>query len=519
MDLLTIISIIISLIVGVVIGRFLLQMVFKKQEQSAREKAALILKEAEQQAEHHKKQRTLEAKERFLQLKAEHEKEVNQRNGAIAQKENTIRQKEQSLNQKLEHLNREKQEVDNKAKKLEQLIELNEKKKEEVDLLKNQHIKQLETIAGLSADEAKEQLVSSLREEARSQAIMQIKDIVDEAKLTASKEAKKVVIQTIQRTATESAIENTVSIFNIENDEVKGRIIGREGRNIRALEAATGVEIIVDDTPEAIILSGFDPVRREIARLSLHRLVTDGRIHPARIEEVVAKTRNQIEDEIVEIGERTVIDLGIHGLHPELIRMVGRMRYRSSYGQNLLQHSREVANFAATMAAELGLNVKHAKRAGLLHDIGKVPDDNPELPHAILGMQLAEKYKEHPDVCNAIGAHHDEIEMTAMISPVVQACDAISGARPGARREVVESYIKRLKELEALALSYPGVEKTFAIQAGRELRVVVESEKVSDAQAEILAADISNRIQTEMTYPGQIKVTVIRETRSVSYAK
>ena len=513
------IAIIISLIIGVVIGRYLLQMLFKKQEREASEKANNIIKEAEKQAEHAKKQRQLEAKEKFLQLKSEHEKEVNQRNNGITQKENSIRQKEQSLSQKIENLNREKQDLDKKNLKLDQLIELNEKKSEEVELLKNQHIQQLEAMAGMSADEAKEQLVSSLREEARSQAIMQIKDIVDEAKLTASKEAKKVVIQTIQRTATESAIENTVSIFNIENDEIKGRIIGREGRNIRALEAATGVEIIVDDTREAIILSGFDPVRREIARLSLHRLVTDGRIHPARIEEVVAKTRTQIEDEIVEIGERTVIDLGIHGLHPELIRMVGRMRYRSSYGQNLLQHSREVANFAATMAAELGLNVKHAKRAGLLHDIGKVPDDNPELPHAILGMQLAEKYKEHPDVCNAIGAHHDEIEMTSMISPVVQACDAISGARPGARREVVESYIKRLKELEELALSYPGVEKTFAIQAGRELRVIVESEKVTDAQADILAADISNRIQTEMTYPGQIKVTVIRETRSVSYAK
>lgn len=513
------IAIILSLVIGVVIGRYLLQMLFKKQEKEASEKAENIIKEAEKQAEHAKKQRQLEAKEKFLQLKAEHEKEVNQRNNTISQKENSIRQKEQSLNQKLENLNREKQELDNKNKKLDQLIEVNEKKREEVELLKNQHIQQLETIAGLTAEEAREQLVSSLKEEARSQAIMQIKDIVDEAKLTASKEAKKVVIQTIQRTATESAIENTVSIFNIENDEIKGRIIGREGRNIRALEAATGVEIIVDDTPEAIILSGFDPVRREIARLSLHRLVTDGRIHPARIEEVVAKTRTQIEDEIVEIGERTVIDLGIHGLHPELIRMVGRMRYRSSYGQNLLQHSREVANFAATMAAELGLNVKHAKRAGLLHDIGKVPDDNPELPHAILGMQLAEKYKEHPDVCNAIGAHHDEIEMTSMISPVVQACDAISGARPGARREVVESYIKRLKELEELALSYPGVEKTFAIQAGRELRVIVESEKVTDAQADILAADISNRIQTEMTYPGQIKVTVIRETRHSETAK
>ncbi|WP_257659004.1 ribonuclease Y [Parapedobacter lycopersici] len=514
-----IIYIIIAFIVGAAVGRFMLRFLFKKQEVAAQHKAKKILKDAEQEGEHLKKQRQLEAKERFLQLKAEHEKETNQRNNTLNQRENTLRQKEQSLNQKLENANREKQELETTRKNLERLTELNEKKREEVEQLKSQHIKQLETMAGISADEAREQLVENLKEEARSQAVIQIKDIVDEAKLTATKEAKKVVIQTIQRTATESAIENTVSIFNIENDEIKGRIIGREGRNIRALEAATGVEIIVDDTPEAIILSGFDPVRREIARLALHRLVTDGRIHPARIEEVVSKTKNQIEDEIVEIGERTVIDLGIHGLHPELIRMVGRMRYRSSYGQNLLQHSREVANFSATMAAELGLNVKHAKRAGLLHDIGKVPDDNPELPHAILGMQLAEKYKEHPDVCNAIGAHHDEIEMTSLISPVVQACDAISGARPGARREVVENYIKRLKELEELALSYPGVEKTFAIQAGRELRVVVESERVSDAQAELLAADISTRIQTEMTYPGQIKVTVIRETRSVSYAK
>ena len=514
-----IIYIIIAFAAGVVIGRFALRILFKKQEVAAQGKAKKILKEAEQTGEHQKKQRLLEAKEKFLQLKAEHEKETNQKNNTLNQRENAIRQKEQSLNQKLESLNREKLELEGTRKNLERLTEINEKKQEEVEQLKSQHIKQLETIAGLSADEARAQLVENLKEEARSKAIIQIKDIVDEAKLTATKEAKKVVIQTIQRTATESAIENTVSIFNIENDEIKGRIIGREGRNIRALEAATGVEIIVDDTPEAIILSGFDPVRREIARLALHRLVTDGRIHPARIEEVVAKTKTQIEDEIVEIGERTVIDLGIHGLHPELIRMIGRMRYRSSYGQNLLQHSREVANFSATMASELGLNVKLAKRAGLLHDIGKVPDDNPELPHAILGMQLAEKYKEHPEVCNAIGAHHDEIEMTSMISPVVQACDAISGARPGARREVVENYIKRLKELEELALSYPGVEKTFAIQAGRELRVVVQSERVSDAQAELLAADISTRIQTEMTYPGQIKVTVIRETRSVSYAK
>ncbi|WP_407430487.1 ribonuclease Y [Arcticibacter sp.] len=511
--------ILLGVAVGIVIGRYMLRKLLKSQELSAQNKVKKILKDAENNAEILKKNKLLEAKEKFLQLKADHEQEVNARNNAINQRENSIKQKEQSLNQKLENANRKDQELDNLRKNLEKQIETSKAKQEEVEQLKLEHITKLEAIAGLSAEEAKNQLVDSLREEARSKAMIQIKDIVDEAKLTASKEAKKVVIQTIQRTATESAIENTVSIFNIENDEIKGRVIGREGRNIRALEAATGVEIIVDDTPEAIILSGFDPVRREIARLALHRLVTDGRIHPARIEEVVAKTKKQIEDEIVEIGERTVIDLGIHGLHPELIRMVGRMRYRSSYGQNLLQHSREVANFCATMASELGLNVKLAKRAGLLHDIGKVPDDNPELPHAILGMQLAEKYKEHPEVCNAIGAHHDEVEMTSMISPIVQACDAISGARPGARREVVESYIKRLKELEALALSYPGVEKTFAIQAGRELRVVVESERITDAQSEILATDISNRIQTEMTYPGQIKVTVIRETRSVSYAK
>ena len=511
--------ILLGLGIGIGIGRFMLRSLLKNQEIAAQNKVKKILKDAENNAEILKKNKLLEAKEKFLQLKSEHEQEINTRNNAISQRENSIKQKEQSLNQKLENLNKKEQDLDNQRKNLERQTEIAQKKQEEVEVLKNQHISQLETIAGLSAEDARTQLVDSLKEEARSKAMMQIKDIVDEAKLTASKEAKKVVIQTIQRTATEAAIENTVSIFNIESDEIKGRVIGREGRNIRALEAATGVEIIVDDTPEAIILSGFDPVRREIARLALHRLVTDGRIHPARIEEVVAKTRKQIEDEIVEIGERTVIDLGIHGLHPELIRMVGRMRYRSSYGQNLLQHSREVANFCATMASELGLNVKLAKRAGLLHDIGKVPDDNPELPHAILGMQLAEKYKEHPEVCNAIGAHHDEIEMTSMISPIIQACDAISGARPGARREVVESYIKRLKELEELALSYPGVEKTFAIQAGRELRVVVESERVTDDQAEILAADISNRIQTEMTYPGQIKVTVIRETRSVSYAK
>jgi ribonuclease Y len=508
-----------GLVIGVLIGRYLLRSLLKAQEVAAQTKVKKMLKDAESKAEILKKDRLLEAKEKFLQLKSEHETEVNAKNNAINQRENSLKQKEQSLNSKIENASRKEQELDNTRKNLEKQTELAVKKQEDVDVLKNQHVKQLETIAGLSADEAKNQLVESMKQEARTQAMIQVKDIVDEAKLTATKEAKKVVIQTIQRTAVEAAIENTVSIFHIESDEIKGRVIGREGRNIRALEAATGIEIIVDDTPEAIILSGFDPVRREIARLALHRLVTDGRIHPARIEEVVAKTKKQIEDEIVEIGERTVIDLGIHGLHPELIRMVGRMRYRSSYGQNLLHHSREVANFCATMAAELGLNAKMAKRAGLLHDIGKVPDDNPELPHAILGMQLAEKYKEHPEICNAIGAHHDEIEMTSMISPIVQACDAISGARPGARREVVESYIKRLKELEELALSYPGVEKTFAIQAGRELRVVVESERVTDQQAELLAADISNRIQTEMTYPGQIKVTVIRETRSVSFAK
>lgn len=505
--------------IGIAVGRFLLRNLLKGQEVAAQNKVKKILKDAENNAEILKKNKLLEAKEKFLQLKAEHEQEVNAKNNTINQRENTMKQKEQSVNQRMENFNKKEQELDKQKANLEKQTELAVKKQEEVEVLKNQHLTQLETIAGLSAEEAKNQLVDNLKEVARTQAMIQIKDIVDEAKLTASKEAKKVVIQTIQRTATEAAIENSVSIFHIESDEIKGRVIGREGRNIRALEAATGIEIIVDDTPEAIILSGFDPVRREIARLALHRLVTDGRIHPARIEEIVAKTKKQIEDEIVEIGERTVIDLGIHGLHPELIRMVGRMRYRSSYGQNLLHHSREVANFCATMAAELGLNAKMAKRAGLLHDIGKVPDDNPELPHAILGMQLAEKYKEHPEICNAIGAHHDEIEMTSMISPIIQACDAISGARPGARREVVESYIKRLKDLEELALSYPGVEKTFAIQAGRELRVIVESERITDAQAELLAADISTRIQTEMTYPGQIKVTVIRETRSVAFAK
>jgi len=508
-----------GLAAGVVLGRYLLILVFKQQEIQAKNKAKNILKEAEAKAEILKKDKILEGKEKFLQLKTDHEQEVLQKNQQAVQRENTLKQKEQSLTQKIENNLRKEQEVEAVKQNFTRQLEFVDKQRAEIEEVRGQHLSRLEIIAGLSQEDARNALVEALKEEAKTKAMSAVKDTIEEARLMAVKESKKIVIQTIQRTATESAIENTVSVFNIESDEIKGRIIGREGRNIRALEAATGIEIIVDDTPEAIILSGFDPVRREIARLSLHRLITDGRIHPARIEEIVAKTRKQLEDEIIEIGERTVIDLGIHGLHPELIRMVGRMRYRSSYGQNLLQHSREVANFCATMAAELGLNAKLARRAGLLHDIGKVPDDHPETPHALLGMELAEKYKEHPEVCNAIGAHHDEIEMTSLISPIVQACDAISGARPGARREVVESYIKRLKDLEALALSYPGVEKTFAIQAGRELRVIVESEKISDKQAETLAFDISNRIQTEMTYPGQVKVTVIRETRSVSYAK
>ncbi|MBL7883534.1 MAG: ribonuclease Y [Bacteroidia bacterium] len=498
------------------LGGLVTFLIIKKANQN---KANNIIKEAEAEAEVIKKDKILQAKEKFLQLKAEHEKSINEKNQAILVAENKIKQKEQSLSQKQEQVQRKDQELDAVRQNLTHQLEIVAAKQQEVEKFHRRQVEQLETLSGLSAEDAKAQLVESLKAEAKTDAMSHIKDIMEEAKINANKEAKKVVIQTIQRVATEHAIENSVSIFNIENDEIKGRIIGREGRNIRALEAATGIEIIVDDTPEAIILSGFDPVRREIARLSLHQLVTDGRIHPARIEEVVEKVKKQIEEEIIEIGKRTTIDLGIHGLHPELIRMVGRMKYRSSYGQNLLQHSREVANLCATMAAELGLNVKLAKRAGLLHDIGKVPDDSPEVPHAILGMQLAEKYKEKPEVCNAIGAHHDEIEMTTLLSPIVQVCDAISGARPGARREVVEQYIKRLKDLEALALSYPGVEKTYAIQAGRELRVLVSSDKVTDKDAETLSFDISQRIQTEMTYPGQVKVTVIRETRAVNYAK
>ena len=510
---------IVTLLAGFLIARVVLKKGLNDHEQNSKEKASQILKDAESQGEILKKNKMLEAKEKFLQLKAEHEQEINNKNNLAAQRDNSLKQKEQSLGQKIENATRKETELDIQRQQLARQQELLDKKKAEVEQSHQIQVKQLEKISGLSVEEAKSQLIEALKDEAKTNAMSMIKDIVEDAKMTAAKEAKKIVIQTIQRSATEAAIENTVSVFNIESDEVKGRIIGREGRNIRALEAATGIEIIVDDTPEAIILSGFDPVRRELARLSLHRLVTDGRIHPARIEEVVAKTRKQLEEEIIETGERTVIDLGIHGLHPELIRMIGRMKYRSSYGQNLLQHSREVANFCAIMATELGLNVKMAKRAGLLHDIGKVSEENPEVPHAILGMQLAEKYKEHPEVCNAIGAHHDEIEMTSILSPIIQACDAISGARPGARREVVESYIKRLKDMESLALSYPGVEKTFAIQAGRELRVIVEAEKISDKDSEALAFNIAERIQTEMTYPGQVKVTVIRETRAVSYAK
>lgn len=501
-----------SLIVGGIGGYFLFNFLLNKKKRS-------ILEEAEKEGEVIKKDKILQAKEKFLQLKAEHEKMINERNAKILQAENRIRQKEQIINQKLEEVQKQKKEVDVIRDNLSAQTELVEKKKEELDRLRKQQIEQLEVISGLTAEEARNQLVESLKEEARTQAMSYINEIMDEAKMTAQKEAKRIVINTIQRVATETAIENSVTVFHIENEEMKGRIIGREGRNIRALEAATGVEIIVDDTPESIILSAFDPVRREVARLALHQLVTDGRIHPARIEEVVQKTQKQVEEEIVEIGKRTCIDLGIHGLHPELIRLVGKMKYRSSYGQNLLQHSREVANLCAIMASELGLNAKLAKRAGLLHDIGKVPDDEPEMPHAILGMKLAEKYKEKPEVCNAIGAHHDEIEMTTLIAPIVQVCDAISGARPGARREIVEAYIKRLKELENLALSYPGVTKTYAIQAGRELRVIVGSEKVTDKDAETLSYEIAKRIQDEMTYPGQIKITVIRETRAVTYAK
>jgi ribonuclease Y len=488
-------------------------------QQALKNKSRKIVSEAETEAEVIKKEKILQAKERFLQLKAEHEKVINEKNNRIAQAESRIKQRELTLSQKIEEAQRRKNEADAIRENLTMQLDLIDKKNEELTKLHRQQVDQLEAISGLSAEEAKNHLMESLKEEAKTGAMSYINEILDEAKMTANKEAKRIVLQTIQRVAAENAIENAVTVFHIESDEMKGRIIGREGRNIRALEAATGVEIIVDDTPEAIVLSAFDPIRREVARLALHQLVTDGRIHPARIEEIVEKTRKQVEEEILEVGKRTTIDLGIHGLHPELIRLVGKMKYRSSYGQNLLMHSREVANLAAIMAAELGLNPKLAKRAGLLHDIGKVPDDEPELPHAILGMKVAEKYKEKPEICNAIGSHHDEVEMTTLIAPIVQVCDAISGARPGARREVVESYIKRLKELESLALQYPGVMKTYAIQAGRELRVIVGAEKVDDKEAENLSFEIARKIQNEMTYPGQIKITVIRETRAVNYAK
>ena len=519
-DVLTIaLAAIVALAVGIFTGRILLQKFNKKAALEIEEKGKLIIREAELTAENIKKDRILEAKEKYLKLKSEFEEEAYRKKNQVISNENKLKQREGVLTKRLDELDRKEAEIDSVKENVDAQLEIVRKRKEDLDNKIEEKVKALEKVAQLSADDAREQLISTLKDEAETKASALIKDIIDEAKLSGAKEAKKIVIESIQRTATEHAIENCVSIFNIESDDIKGKIIGREGRNIRALEAATGVEIIVDDTPEAIIISGFDPVRREIARLSLHRLVQDGRIHPARIEEIVSKTTKNINEEIAEIGERTVIDLGIHGLHPELIKMVGRMRYRSSYGQNLLQHSREVANLCATMASELGLNPKRAKRAGLLHDIGKVWHEEPEMPHAILGMELAKKHKEHPEVCNAIGAHHDEIEMTSMISPLVQACDAISGARPGARREVVESYIKRLKELESLALSFDGVNKCYAIQAGRELRVIVDAETVTDSKAGQLSFDISQKIEKEMQYPGQIKVTVIREMRAVNFAK
>lgn len=512
----TAILIIITALISVGAGLLIATTLLRK---NIEKKSIHLLKDAEAKAEMLKKDKILEAKEKFLQLKAEHDKVVNEKNKQILEGENRIKQKETALNQRLEEQKRKQRELQLQQEQLQAQIEANAKKQADLEKFHKKQIEQLEIISGLSAAQAKEQLIEALKTEAKADAATMVRDVVEEAKMTAQSEARKIIVETIQRTATENAIENTVSVFNIENDEIKGRIIGREGRNIKALEAATGIEIIVDDTPEAIILSGFDPVRREIARLSLQKLVTDGRIHPARIEEIVTKTKKQIEQEIVEIGKRTAIDLGIHNLAPELLRLIGKMKYRSSYGQNLLQHSREVANLCATMASELGLNPKLAKRAGLLHDIGKVPDNEPELPHAILGMKLAERYKEKPEVCNAIGSHHEEIEMETLIAPIVQACDAISGARPGARREVVEAYINRLKELEDMAMTYPGVIKTYAIQAGRELRVIVGAEKVTDNEASQIALDLSKKIQENMTYPGQIKITVIRETRAVAFAK
>ena len=478
-----------------------------------------MLATAEKESEVLKQNKLLEVKAKYLNKKNELEKEAQQRNQRIQQNEQKLKQKEQTLSQRLDEVNHRKQELDNISQKLENEKNLLQAKEAEVEKMEQMQLQKLEQISGLSAEEARTRLVESMKDKARLDAAGYINEIIEEAKLNANQQAKKIVIQTIQRTATETAIENSVSVFHIDNDEVKGRIIGREGRNIRALEAACGVEIVVDDTPEAIVISAFDPIRREVCRLALHQLVSDGRIHPARIEEVVAKVKKQLDNEIIETGKRTTIDLGIHGLHPELVRIVGKMKYRSSYGQNLLQHARETANLCAVMASELGLNPKKAKRAGLLHDIGKVPDEENEMPHALYGAKVAEKYKEKPDICNAIGAHHDEMEMQTLLAPIVQVCDAISGARPGARREIVEAYIKRLNDLEAIAMSYPGVTKTYAIQAGRELRVIVGADKMTDADTEALSGEIANKIQTEMTYPGQVKITVIRETRSVAYAK
>lgn len=508
----TFIFILAGIIVGAAGAYFALRYLLKKRYNR-------IIDEANREAEVIKEKKLLEVKEKFLNKKAELEKEVGQRNQRILQAENKLKQREISLNQRQDELARRKGELDNTQSRLQNREQTLNSRQAELDKLEMQEREKLEELSGLSAEEAKKRLIDSLKDEARTDAQSYINEIMDDAKMTANKEAKRIVIQSIQRVATETAIENSVTVFHIDNDEVKGRIIGREGRNIRALEAATGVEIVVDDTPEAIVISAFDPVRREVCRLALHQLITDGRIHPARIEEVVAKVRKQVEEEVIETGKRTAIDLGIHGLHPELVRIIGKMKYRSSYGQNLLQHARETANLCSVMAAELGLNPKKAKRAGLLHDIGKVPDEESELPHALYGAKLAEKFKEKPEICNAIGSHHDEMEMTTLLAPIVQVCDAISGARPGARREIVEAYIKRLNDLERIAMSYPGVTKTYAIQAGRELRVIVGADKVDDKQIESLSNDIARQIQDEMTYPGQVKITVIRETRSVSYAK
>jgi len=515
----SVVAAIVALIIGLVAGKFIFNKNTTKLVEEAEAQADRIIKDGQLQAETLKEKKMLEAKEKFLQLKSEHEKEVMQRNQKLADAENRVKQKEKELNDKTQAAQKQIQEYDQKKGNLDRQLEVVTKKQEELGKQHDEHIKKLEKVAGLKAEDAKKELIEAITNEAKTDAMAHVQEIVEEAKLKASKEAKRIIIQTIQRTAAETAIENAITVFNLESDDIKGQIIGREGRNIRALEAATGVDLVVDDTPEAIILSSFDPLRREIARLSLQRLVQDGRMHPARIEEVVEKTRKQIEEQVMEIGERTVIELGVHGLHKELVRMVGRMRFRSSYGQNLLMHSRETANLCAIMAAELGLNPKLAKRAGLLHDIGKVPDEETELSHALLGAKLAEKYGEHPSVVNAIGAHHDEMEMQYIISPIIQACDAISGARPGARREIMQSFIQRIKDLETLAMSYTGVEKAYAIQAGRELRVMVEAEKVTDSESEKLSFEIADKIQKEMQYPGQIRVTVIREKRAVNIAR